>query len=51
MITLAPGKEEKVRVTWLSALEEVPEEVVITVVDCDTGEVVSKRKVEVSLLM
>jgi hypothetical protein len=50
-ITLAPGKEEKVRVTWLSALEEAPEEVAITVVDCDTGAVVSKRKVEVSLLM
>jgi hypothetical protein len=50
-ITLAPGKAETVRVTWLSALEEAPEAVVITVVDCDTGEVVSKRKVEVSLLM
>ena len=38
-IPRAPEKAETVRVMWLSALEEAPEEVV------------SKRKVEVSLLM
>lgn len=42
---------ETVRLSWLSEFEEAPEEVEIKVVDYDTGEVVSKRKAKVSLLV
>ncbi len=42
---------ELLSVHLLSALEEIPEEVEIKVVDYDTDEVASKRKVKVSLLM
>lgn len=51
VITIAQGKAETVRLSWLSEFEEPPEEVEIKVVDYDTGEVMSKRKVKVSLLM
>jgi len=51
MIILAPGKSETVRLSWLSAMEEPPEEVEIKVVDYDSGEVVSKKRVKVSLLV
>ena len=50
-ITLAPGKAETIRLGWLSEFEEPPEEVEIKVVDYDTGEVMSKRKAKVGLLM
>lgn len=50
-ITLMPGKSETVRLSWLPEFEEAPEEVEIKVVDYDTGEVISKRKAKVSLLM
>jgi hypothetical protein len=51
VVTLMPGKSETVKVTWLSGLKEAPEEVELKVVDHDTGEVLSKRKAKVSLLM
>ncbi len=51
VITIAQGKAEVVRLSWLSEFEEPPEEVEIKVVDYDTGEVVSKRRVKVGLLM
>ncbi|MBA7523001.1 hypothetical protein ES705_15123 [subsurface metagenome] len=50
-ITLMPGKSETVRLSWLPEFEEAPEEVETKVVDYDTGEVISKRKAKVSLLM
>jgi len=50
-ITLAPGKAETIRLGWLSEFEEPPEEAEIKVVDYDTGEVISKRKAKVGLLM
>ena len=43
--------QETVKVTWLSGLKEAPEEVELKVVDHDTGEVLSKCKAKVSLLM
>jgi hypothetical protein len=51
VVTLMPGKSETVKVTWLSGLKEAPEEVELKVVDHDTGEVLSKSKAKVSLLM
>lgn len=51
VITITQGKAETVRLSWLSGFEEAPEEVEIKVVDYDTGEVISKRKTKVSLLM
>jgi hypothetical protein len=51
VVTLMPGKSETVKVTWLSGLKEAPEEVELKVVDHDTGEVLSKCKAKVSLLM
>ncbi|MCD6455724.1 MAG: hypothetical protein J7K81_02890, partial [Methanophagales archaeon] len=51
VITIVPGKAETARLSWLSEFEEAPEEVGIKVVDYDTGEVMSKRKTKVSLLM
>jgi hypothetical protein len=51
VITIVPGKAERVRLSWLSEFDEAPEEVEIRVVDYDSGEVMSKRKAKVSLLL